>query len=304
MRTQLLLAAWLDGSGAAHTLWWAWHRTESSREAARSARGPQEVVRQGVVDPQRVAVGGHSYGAFMAANLLAHAGVRPGCAACAQLAPAPARCSLQVHVIGRGDRRHSLPPGACTQTHGALPAARAVPGPCTQELFACGIARSGAYNRTMTPFGFQAEERTIWQAPDTYQTMSPFNQAGLAGACAACHHARWRMDGRADTTQSCWAGAQDQEAAPADPRPRRRQCRDLSHAVGAALLCPQGPQRGVQEVLQHLHRLLPDACSGRRGMALPASWSSCHTRATATGRARASCECSACRAAFPLAGRC
>ena len=48
-----------------------------------------------------------------------------------------------------------------------------------QELFACGIARSGAYNRTMTPFGFQAEERTIWQAPNTYQTMSPFNQAGL-----------------------------------------------------------------------------------------------------------------------------
>ena len=39
------------------------------------------------------------------------------------------------------------------------------------ELFACAIARSGAYNRTLTPFGFQSEERTLWQAAATYQTM-------------------------------------------------------------------------------------------------------------------------------------
>lgn len=70
------------------------------------------------MDPTRVAVGGHSYGAFMAANLLAHA----------------------------------------------------------PELFACGVAKSGAYNRTLTPFGFQSEDRTLWQAQDTYATMSPFNQ--------------------------------------------------------------------------------------------------------------------------------
>eukprot|EP00884_Botryococcus_braunii_P016558 jgi/Botrbrau1/3586/Bobra.0078s0038.1 len=79
----------------------------------------EEVARRGVVDPERVAVGGHSYGAFMAANLLAHA----------------------------------------------------------PELFACGVAKSGAYNRTLTPFGFQSEERTLWQALETYSTMSPFNQA-------------------------------------------------------------------------------------------------------------------------------
>ena len=48
-----------------------------------------------------------------------------------------------------------------------------------QDLFACGIARSGAYNRTLTPFGFQAEERTIWQAPDIYAAMSPFMQVSL-----------------------------------------------------------------------------------------------------------------------------
>jgi dipeptidyl aminopeptidase/acylaminoacyl peptidase len=72
----------------------------------------------GVVDPKRVAVMGHSYGAFMTANLLAHS-----------------------------------------------------------SLFRAGIARSGAYNRTLTPFGFQAEERTLWQAPDTYAKMSPFNYA-------------------------------------------------------------------------------------------------------------------------------
>ncbi len=77
-----------------------------------------EVVRRGVADPARIAVGGHSYGAFMAANLLAHT-----------------------------------------------------------DLFKAGIARSGAYNRTLTPFGFQAEERNYWQAQDTYEAMSPFNHA-------------------------------------------------------------------------------------------------------------------------------
>ena len=46
------------------------------------------------------------------------------------------------------------------------------------DLFRTGIARSGAYNRTLTPFGFQAEERNYWQAQDTYLKMSPFNYAG------------------------------------------------------------------------------------------------------------------------------
>ncbi|UYZ61586.1 S9 family peptidase [Hymenobacter weizhouensis] len=78
----------------------------------------EEGKRLGVVDPSRVAVMGHSYGAFMTANLLAHT-----------------------------------------------------------NLFRAGIARSGAYNRTLTPFGFQGEERTYWQAPEVYNTMSPFNYA-------------------------------------------------------------------------------------------------------------------------------
>lgn len=76
------------------------------------------VVDMGVADRNRIAVGGHSYGAFMTANLLAHT-----------------------------------------------------------KLFAAGIARSGAYNRTLTPFGFQAEARTYWQAMDVYHKMSPFNYA-------------------------------------------------------------------------------------------------------------------------------
>jgi dipeptidyl aminopeptidase/acylaminoacyl peptidase len=76
------------------------------------------VVAKGVADRNRIAVGGHSYGAFMTANLLAHT-----------------------------------------------------------DLFRAGIARSGAYNRTLTPFGFQSEERTFWQAPEVYNTMSPFNHA-------------------------------------------------------------------------------------------------------------------------------
>lgn len=69
----------------------------------------------GYIDRNRVAVGGHSYGAFMTANLLTHS-----------------------------------------------------------DLFAAGIARSGAYNRTLTPFGFQSEERNYWEAPEVYNQMSPF----------------------------------------------------------------------------------------------------------------------------------
>jgi len=79
----------------------------------------EEVVRRGVADRHRIAIGGHSYGAFMTANLLAHS-----------------------------------------------------------DLFRAGIARSGAYNRTLTPFGFQAEERNYWDATGTYLAMSPFNHAG------------------------------------------------------------------------------------------------------------------------------
>ena len=77
-----------------------------------------EAVRIGVADPDRMAVGGHSYGAFMTANLLAHT-----------------------------------------------------------RLFKAGIARSGAYNRTLTPFGFQSEKRTYWEATDLYTKMSPFTYA-------------------------------------------------------------------------------------------------------------------------------
>ncbi len=76
------------------------------------------VYNMGYIDKNRVACGGHSYGAFMVANLLSHS-----------------------------------------------------------NLFAAGIARSGAYNRTLTPFGFQSEERSYWEAPEVYYKMSPFMHA-------------------------------------------------------------------------------------------------------------------------------
>ena len=76
----------------------------------------EKVVALGVADPKRLGLGGHSYGAFMTANLLAHS-----------------------------------------------------------DLFRAGIARSGAYNRTLTPFGFQNEERSYWEAETVYNRMSPFN---------------------------------------------------------------------------------------------------------------------------------
>ncbi|HVJ84650.1 MAG TPA: prolyl oligopeptidase family serine peptidase [Caulifigura sp.] len=78
----------------------------------------KKIVDMGIGDPDRMLVTGHSYGAFMTANLLAHT-----------------------------------------------------------ELFATGIACSGAYNRTLTPFGFQNEPRTYWEATETYAKMSPFNFA-------------------------------------------------------------------------------------------------------------------------------
>ena len=77
-----------------------------------------EGYRRGVVDTARVAVVGHSYGAFMVANLVTHT-----------------------------------------------------------RLFKAGIALSGAYNRTLTPFGFQSEERTYWEVPRVYDKMSPFQSA-------------------------------------------------------------------------------------------------------------------------------
>ena len=85
----------------------------SNAEAAIDA-----VDKLGFINRKKVAVGGHSYGAFMTANLLTHS-----------------------------------------------------------NLFACGIARSGAYNRTLTPFGFQSEQRNFWDAPEIYAGMSPFNTA-------------------------------------------------------------------------------------------------------------------------------
>jgi dipeptidyl aminopeptidase/acylaminoacyl peptidase len=81
-----------------------------------SAQGAvDEAVRLGVGDPERAAIGGHS---FMTANLLAHS-----------------------------------------------------------DIFRAGVARSGAYNRTLTPFGFQSEQRTFWEAPEVYFEMSPFMHA-------------------------------------------------------------------------------------------------------------------------------
>lgn len=85
----------------------------SNAEAAIDA-----VDKLGYINRKKVAIGGHSYGAFMTANLLTHS-----------------------------------------------------------DLFACGIARSGAYNRTLTPFGFQSEQRNYWDVPEIYNTMSPFMNA-------------------------------------------------------------------------------------------------------------------------------
>jgi len=86
--------------------------------SADSKAAIDKAAAMGVIDPNRVGVGGHSYGAFMTANLLAHT-----------------------------------------------------------NLFKAGIAESAAHNRTLTPFGFQSERRTLWEVPDVYLKMSPFMYA-------------------------------------------------------------------------------------------------------------------------------
>ncbi|KAJ4843041.1 hypothetical protein Tsubulata_037511, partial [Turnera subulata] len=93
---------------------WSYPGEFKSKDAA----GQKQQLRK-LFDVGKIAVGGHSYGAFMTANLLAHA----------------------------------------------------------PHLFCCGVARSGAYNRTLTPFGFQNEDRTLWEATTTYVEMSPFMSA-------------------------------------------------------------------------------------------------------------------------------
>ncbi len=98
-----------------------------------------EVVRRGVAERGRIGIGGHSYGAFMTANLLAHS-----------------------------------------------------------DVFAAGIARSGAYNRSLTPFGFQAEERTFWEAPEVYFRMSPFMNADKVNEPILLIH------GEADNNSGTW----------------------------------------------------------------------------------------------------
>jgi dipeptidyl aminopeptidase/acylaminoacyl peptidase len=102
-----------------------------SQLVASAQAAVDELVRSGVADPRRIAIGGHSYGAFMVANLLAHS-----------------------------------------------------------DLFVAGIAESGAYSRSLTPFGFQSERRTMWQAPDVYQSMSPFNHADKIKAPLLLIHGR------------------------------------------------------------------------------------------------------------------
>lgn len=134
-----------------------------SRPACPAAVAPttQELVAKGLTDPTRVSVGGHSYGAFMAANLVAH---------CPQLFAA---------AIARSGECGWLPRG--TPALSAVPCAMCIPAAlqavCTHVCVrTCPHARcpAGAYNRTLTPFGFQSEERTLWQAPEVYAKMSPF----------------------------------------------------------------------------------------------------------------------------------
>ncbi|MBG86013.1 MAG: hypothetical protein CMO80_03820 [Verrucomicrobiales bacterium] len=104
-----------------------------------------KAVELGFADPDRIAVGGHSYGAFMTANLLAHT-----------------------------------------------------------DLFRAGIARSGAYNRTLTPFGFQNERRSLWEAPNLYTRLSPLMFANQIDEPLLLIHGEADANPATDPVQSKW----------------------------------------------------------------------------------------------------
>lgn len=104
-----------------------------------------KAVELGFADPNRIGVGGHSYGAFLAANLLAHS-----------------------------------------------------------DMFRAGVARSGAYNRTLTPFGFQNERRSLWQAPDLYTRLSPLMFANRIEEPLLLIHGAVDENPATDPIQSKW----------------------------------------------------------------------------------------------------
>ena len=174
-----------------------------------------EGVRLGVVDRNRVAVMGHSYGAFMTANLLAHC-----------------------------------------------------------DLFKAGIARSGAYNRTLTPFGFQNEDRTYWQAPEVYYRMSPFSYADRIKTPILLIH------GEADNNTGTLPLQRDQgsgrhravrAAAPGIPWLRRARV-GASHVLGDEQLdehlC-EGPGRSGYLIFRAEHESAGFSRSGQLVLANP-----------------------------------
>jgi dipeptidyl aminopeptidase/acylaminoacyl peptidase len=60
--------------------------------------------------------------------------------------------------------------GVIGHSHGGLMVANLL---AHTDLFRAGIARSGSYNKTTQPFGFQSERRSLFEARDVYIQVSP-----------------------------------------------------------------------------------------------------------------------------------
>ena len=60
--------------------------------------------------------------------------------------------------------------GVIGHSHGGLMVANLL---AHTDLFRAGIARSGSYNKTVQPFGFQSERRSLFEARDVYIQVSP-----------------------------------------------------------------------------------------------------------------------------------
>ena len=246
----------------------------------------QVVVDAGVADPARLAVGGHSYGAFMAANLLAHAGHL--FAAGIARSGAYNRCirrnkviwmaadSQDVFLVLRFIQQHLAQNGGqcvdiCALQRGCKIVVKLFW--CCCGIFVMSQHAASVLPRTLTPFGFQAEERTLWQASDTYAMMSPFQNADkikkplllihgaddnntgqtlqspcASSAFAAIHHvviAHRGGDALVDLPRPAGAVVRCSLCTCGNWRGVLRR-RHLPAAVGALLRRPEGQRRALQ----------------------------------------------------------
>ena len=151
---------------------WAYPQEFMSADAASQVAGsPYQFRRPSRADHLLLLAAGYGVLDNPTMPIVGEKGKEPNDTYIAQLVASAKAAIDKLEELGVGDRNRMAVGGP---SYGAFMTANLL---AHSDLFRAGIARSGAYNRTLTPFGFQAEPRTYWQAPDVYDQMSPFHFA-------------------------------------------------------------------------------------------------------------------------------